>query len=111
MAVKLYAGELYDLKRYNDVLRFMRSQQALSRNNPSYCAITARCYRALNQRSAHHQAVGDMYLAQGDKRAAEYQYRLAQQANDGDYYVMSQVDAKLRQTRADIMEEEKYKDR
>ena len=111
MAVKLYAGELYDLKRYNDVLRFMRSQQALSRNNPSYCAITARCYRALNQMSAHHQAVGDMYLAQGDKRAAEYQYRLAQQANDGDYYVMSQVDAKLRQTRADIMEEEKYKDR
>ena len=52
-----------------------------------------------------------MYLAQGDKRAAEYQYRLAQQANDGDYYVMSQVDAKLRQTRADILEEEKYKDR
>ena len=111
MAVKLYAGELYDLKRYNDVLRFMRSQQALSKNNPSYCAITARCYRALNQMSAHHQAVGDMYLAQGDKRAAEYQYRLAQQANDGDYYVMSQVDAKLRQTRADILEEEKYKDR
>ena len=110
MAVKLYAGELYDLKRYNDVLRFMRSQQALSRNNPSYCAITARCYRALNQMSRHHMAVGDMYLVQGDKRAAEYQYNLAQQANDGDYYTMSQVDGKLRTTRADILAEEKAKD-
>ena len=50
-----------------------------------------------------------MYLARGDKRAAEYQFNLAQQANDGDYYLMSQVDAKLRQTRQEIVEDEKFK--
>lgn len=111
MAVKLYANELFELKRYNDVLKFMRSQEAMSNTSSSYNAIAARCYRALNQMSAYYQAVGDMYLAQGDKRAAEYQFNLAQQANDGDYYVMSQVDAKLRQTRRDIMEEEKFKNR
>ena len=59
--------------------------------------------------SEHYQSVGDMYLTQGDKRAAEYQYNLAQKANDGDYYTMSQVDAKLRNTRAAILEEEKFK--
>ena len=110
MAVKLYAGQLYALKRYQDTLRFMRSQHAMTQNNPSYHAINARCYRALKQMSRHHMAVGDMYLAQGDKRAAEYQYNLAQQANDGDYYTMSQVDGKLRTTRADILAEEKAKD-
>ena len=56
-------------------------------------------------------AVGDMYMAQGDKRAAEYQYNLAQQASDGDYYTMSQVDGKLRSVRADIISEEKAKNR
>lgn len=109
MAVKLYAGELYDLKRYQEVLRFMRNQEAMSTTNPSYHAIAARCYKELNQMSEHYQAVGDMYLAQGDKRAAEYQYNLAQKANDGDYYTMSQVDAKLRNTRAAILEDEKFR--
>ena len=109
MAVKLYAYELYELKRYNDVLKFMRNQQAMSQGNPSYHAIAARCYKELKQMSEHYQAVGDMYLAQGDKRAAEYQYNLAQKANDGDYYTMSQVDAKLRNTRASILEDEKFK--
>ncbi|HIU37498.1 MAG TPA: M48 family metallopeptidase [Candidatus Aphodousia faecigallinarum] len=111
MAVKLYAGELYALKRYKETLSFMRSQQAMTQSNASLHAINARCYRALNQMSRHHMAVGDMYLVQGDKRAAEYQYNLAQQANDGDYYTMSQVDGKLRSTRADIIAEEKAKDR
>lgn len=109
MAVRLYANELYDLKRYKEVLRFLRNQEAMSQSNPSYHAIAARCYKELNQMSEHYQAVGDMYLAQGDKRAAEYQYNLAQKANDGDYYTMSQVDAKLRNTRAAILEDEKFK--
>ena len=111
MAVKLYAGELYDLKRYNETIRFMRNQQAMSTSNPSYHAILARCYKSLGQMSRHYMAVGDMYLAQNDKRAAEYQYNLGQQANDGDYYTMSQVDGKLRTVRADIIAEEKAKDR
>ena len=111
MAAKLYASELYDLKRYQETLKFMRSQQAMSQSNPSYHAINARCYRALKQMSRHYMAVGDMYMAQGDKRAAEYQYNLAQQASDGDYYTMSQVDGKLRSVRADIIAEEKAKNR
>ena len=110
MAVKLYASELYDLKKYQETLKFMRSQQAMSQTNPSYHAINARCYKALNQMSRHYMSVGDMYMAQGDKRAAEYQYNLAQQANDGDYYTMSQVDGKLRSVRADILAEEKAKE-
>ena len=111
MAVKLYANELYELKRYNDVLKFMRSQQAISRQSEAYNAIAARCYRELNQNSAHHQAVGDMYLARGDKRAAEYQFNLAQQANDGDFYLMSQVDAKLRQVRQEILDDKKFNEK
>ena len=69
MAVKLYAGQLYALKRYQDTLRFMRSQHAMTQSNPSYHAINARCYKALNQMSRHHMAVGYMYLAQGDASA------------------------------------------
>ena len=110
-AALLYADQLFGLKRYQETLQFMRNQEALGNTQPMYFSVLAQCYKALNQRSQHHQAIGDMYLAQGDKKAAEYQYQLAQRANDGNFYTMSQVDAKLRSTRALILEDEKFRTR
>ena len=109
VAVTLYAQELFDAKRYKETIKYMRSQIAISPEAPLYAETMARAYKALGQMSEHHLYVGDMYLANGDKRAAEYQYRLARQANDGDYYTMSRVDAKLRSVREEIKMDEKFK--
>ena len=40
-------------------------------------------------------------------RAAVYQFDKAQQANDGDFYTMSEIDAKLREQRRIVLDEEK----
>ena len=42
-----------------------------------------------------------MYALQGQRVAAIQQLSLAQKANDGDFYTMSQIDARLRELRRD----------
>ena len=110
IAVMLYADELYQLGRYKETLKFMRTQEAIDTSSPAYASVAAKCYKQLGQMSEHYRYIGDMYLAYGDKKAAEYQYQLARKANDGDYYTMSQVDAKLRSVREEILIDEKFKE-
>ena len=46
-----------------------------------------------------------MYAQAGNHRAAVYQFDLAQKANDGDFYLMSEIDAKLREERRRVLDE------
>ena len=48
-----------------------------------------------------------MYAQRGQTEAAVYQYDLAQKANDGDFYVMSEIDARLRELRRQFADEQK----
>ena len=50
---------------------------------------------------------GDMYALMGNHKAAVYQFELAQKAADGDFYVMSEVDAKLRRERRIVLDHTK----
>ena len=43
----------------------------------------------------------------GGTEAAFYLYSLAQKANDGDFYAMSQIDARLRELREQAAQEKK----
>ena len=87
------------------VVSFLRRQTALPRNDPDYSALLARSYEALGQKSAAFAATGDMYAQAGNHRAAVYQFDLAQKANDGDFYLMSEIDAKLREERRRVLDE------
>ncbi|MDO5531004.1 M48 family metallopeptidase [Sutterella sp.] len=102
-----YVDLLYALGRHEDLIAFLRSGQALSENSSDYHAILARSYEALGRRSLQYMHTGEMYALQGGTEAAVYQYGLAQKANDGDYYVMSEIDARLRELRRDFDDEKK----
>ena len=93
------------------VVRFMRRQTALTQNDADYYVFLARSYEALGQRSAAFAATGDMYALSGNARAAVYQFDLAQKANDGDFYLMSEIDAKLRAARQKVLDETAEKKR
>ena len=43
----------------------------------------------------------------GERMPQVYQYDLAQKANDGDFYVMSEIDARLRELRRQFADEQK----
>ncbi|MDO4936966.1 MAG: M48 family metalloprotease [Sutterellaceae bacterium] len=107
LAVTNCAELLYQAGRHEDVIKLMRNQSALSKNDADYYAYLARSYEALGQKSLSFAATGDMYALMNNPEAAVYQFDLAQKANDADFYVMSEIDAKLREQRRRVLDMKK----
>ena len=98
---------LYELGRHEELIAYLRSGVALTDASSDYHALLARSYEALGRRSLQYMHTGEMYARIGATEAAIYQYGLAQKANDGDYYVMSEIDARLRDLRRQFEDEKK----
>jgi predicted Zn-dependent protease len=60
----------------------------------------------LGKKSLHHQAMGEMYALLGVKPAALQQLEMARRANDGDFYTMSEIDARVRELQSEIKREQ-----
>ncbi|HRK56728.1 MAG TPA: hypothetical protein PLQ67_04295 [Burkholderiaceae bacterium] len=93
------------LQRHGDhpaTLAFMRSQLALTKTQVKYHEIIARSYAALGQNTRAHQATAEAYALMGATPAAIEQLKLAQKAADADFYVLSEIDARLRQLSAQL---------
>ena len=91
MLVLNYGDLLLRDKKYNDLLNFLRRQHALSKSTVEYQSFLGQAYEALGKVSQSHQAIGEMYALQGQRVAAIQQLSLAQKANDGDFYTMSEM--------------------
>ena len=107
LAASNYVELLYQSGRHEELIRYLRNQSALPRANPDYHMYLARSYEALGRKSQAFAATGDMYALLDNAQAAVYQFELAQKANDGDFYVMSEIDAKLRQARQKVLDQKK----
>lgn len=107
MVAETYADLLSQAGRHQEVVRYLRHQEAITKYDPDYHALLARSYEALGQRSLFHAATGNMYALIGNDEAAAYQFALAQKAADGDFYVMSEIDAKLREYRRRALDKKK----
>ncbi len=106
LAANHYVGLLLKVNRNEEAVSYLRNQQAITRDQPSYYALLGRAYEAMNRRSLQHQAVGEMYALLGALPPAIQQLELARRANDGDFYTMSEVDARLRDLRAQFKREQ-----
>ena len=102
MMAATYADLLLQAGHNAEVPRFLRRQKALDKHNPDYFSLLARSYEALGQKSRAYAATGDMYLLLGNLKAALYQFDNAQKTADGDFYTMSEIDAKLRALRTQL---------
>jgi beta-barrel assembly-enhancing protease len=72
-------------------------------------ALQARSYAALGKRALEHRSQAEVYALQGQYAAAVQQLEIAQRSGDGDFYVLSAVDSRLRELRARQAEEAKQK--
>ena len=106
LATNHYVDLLFKQSRYEDAIAYLRRQQAISRGQASYHALMGRAYEALNRQSLHHQSVGEMYALLGAYGPAIQQLELARRANDGDFYTMSEIDARLRDLRVEFKREQ-----
>lgn len=103
LAATNYAELLYQAGDNAAVIKYIREQRALGKNDPDYYVYLARSYEALGKKSLSYAATGDMYALMNNPRAALYQFDLAQKANDADFYAMSEIDAKLRELRQQVL--------
>jgi predicted Zn-dependent protease len=106
LAAYHYVDVLLKTKRYQDAIGYLRNQQAITRGQPVYHALLGRAYEALGRRSLQHQSVAEMYSLFGALAPAIQQLELARRANDGDFYTMSEIDARLRDLRTEFKREQ-----
>jgi predicted Zn-dependent protease len=106
LAAHHYVDVLFKMNRHSDAIDFLRRQQAITREQASFHALLGRAYEALNRRSLHHQSIGEMYALLGAYGPAIQQLELARRANDGDFYTMSEIDARLRDLRIEFKREQ-----
>ncbi len=105
MIVENYVDLLYNQNEHQKLINFLRGNTAMSQLNSNYHALLARSYEKLGQRSLQYLHTGEMYALLGATEAAVYQMTLGQKAADGDFYTMSQIDARLRELREQLLVE------
>jgi len=99
-----YVDLLQRSEQHDAVIAYLRDQLALSRSDPRLYEMLARSYERLGRRTLQHQATAELYLLRGSAPAAIDQLQRARQANDADFYTMSEVDARLRQLNQQLRE-------
>jgi predicted Zn-dependent protease len=106
VAVANYIDLLNKSNQHQQAIDTLRTQIAITRSQPAYYALLGRSYQALGRQSLHHQSMGEMYALLGIKPAALQQLELARRANDGDFYTMSEIDARVRELQAEMRREQ-----
>lgn len=94
-----YADALLSVGRAQESLDLLAQLVKQNPRDPRLYEMRARAYSKLGKRTEQHRALAEMYFLKGGLPAAIEQLRLAQQAGDADFYVLSAVDARLRQMR------------
>jgi len=102
-----YADLLQRTGSHRQAIDYLRNQLALTHSDPRYFRMLAASHAALQEKTLQHQATAEMYVLQGAVPAAVEQLRLARSAADADFYTMSEVDARLRQLKGQIEEQQK----
>jgi predicted Zn-dependent protease len=106
MAVS-YTDLLQRAGQHAQAIAFLRDELGLTHGDSLYYEMLARSYAALNQHTLQHQAIAEAYLLLGSPPAAIEQLRLARNADDGDFYVLSEIDSRLRELERQLKEERK----
>lgn len=92
-----YADALLSVGRARESLDMLVQLTKQHPQDPKLFGLQARAYSELGKRAEQHRALAEAYLLKGGLSAAIEQLRLAQQAGDADFFVLSAVDARLRE--------------
>jgi predicted Zn-dependent protease len=96
-------------KQPDEALRITVSDLQSYPSDARMHGLQAKTYAMLGKHVLEHRAQAEAYAAQGQLVAAIEQLQLAQKAKDGDFYVYSQIDSRLRELKARQAEEAKNK--
>lgn len=95
-----YAESLLRVNQPEEALKLVESRIQYAVSDYRLYQLQAKAYAALNKGMQQHRALAEASYRLGNTRAAIEQLLLAQKAGDGDFYLQSSVDARLRELRA-----------
>ena len=75
--------------------------------DPRLWQLLSRAYAALGKRTEQHRTQAEVYYLRGSLPAAIEQLEIARRVNDGDFYTLSAVDARLRELKQRLLEEKR----
>jgi predicted Zn-dependent protease len=104
-----YVDVLQKLGRNAEAIEVLEDVIPANRADAGLWSREAKSYGALGKRVGQHRALAEVYYLQGGIAAAIEQLQLARTAGDADFYILSNVDARLRELRAEQVEEAKEK--
>ncbi|MGO4304887.1 M48 family metalloprotease [Cupriavidus sp. RAF12] len=100
-----YADSLVAAGKLDDAVTFLRSRTREETARSEWWDLLARAYAAQGKRLKQHQALAEKYAMDGSYQAAIEQLQIARKAGDGDFYTLSEVDARLHQLQLQYREE------
>jgi len=100
-----YAQALLASRRFDEALRFANAELQWQSDSIRFNRVRAASHAGLGQEAQQHQALAEVFSLQGQTAAAIEQLELAQKAGDADFYVMSAIDARLREMKRQRLEE------
>jgi len=104
-AALAYADTLITANKLDDAVTFLRSRTREETGRSEWWALLASAYAAQGKRLQQHQAMAEKYAMDGSYQAAIEQLQIARKAGDGDFYTLSEVDARLHQLQLQFKEE------
>jgi len=104
-AALAYADTLVAANKLDDAVTFLRARTREETGRSEWWELLARAYAAQGKRVQQHQAMAEKYAMDGSYQAAIEQLQIARKAGDGDFYTLSEVDARLHQLQLQFKEE------
>lgn len=104
-----YGQALIKLKRYDEALKFADMQLQSYPQDVRLHKMRAESYAGLGRGAQQHQALAEVFSLQGQTAGAIEQLQHAQKAGDANFYEQSVIDARLRELRKRLLEEQKEK--
>lgn len=96
-------------QRADEAVKFIAADVQGHTTDYKMRSLQAKAYAMQGKQLRQHWALSEAYALQGQLLAAIEQLQLAQKSPDGDFYDRSQVDARLRELKAQHMEEMKQR--
>lgn len=104
-----YAHALIQNKQVETALEFVNKQLQFMQNDPHLYSLQAQCYALLGDRMLKHRAQAEVYFLKGHSAGAIDQLQTALQNDNGNFYQLSSIEARLKQIQTLRTEEEKEK--
>ncbi len=97
---------LIQSQQWSNAIRFIQAQVARFDEDAKLYEYLAAAYQGLNQQMLRHQALGEAFVRKYDTTRAIEQFEIASKARDGDFYLQSKVEARLKDLRQQLSREQ-----